>query len=558
MIGRLASAVPTRTAWVLAVGVCASVALVALFAFRAVREWERTATLLAERHAQEAADLLALALTRDMRGAQEAVLANPDWTRPIADGLYDLSGLVASAFARFPYPELFFTWTDRGSENSVEFFVRADRIPRWLGEVPTEERFPVLVRTAPHAARAILARVMEDVDERRLFSIFDAVVDEVPYQVVARVQYRDGFREDPLVVFGFMVNRSWVREHYFPVIARQVARIVSPDSGLIYSMHPEGEAAQHVADAGPSGRRVLPMTFFDPHLIAAAPPQDLLVENWTLQALLDDDAALESARTGAGRTLVLVALAGTVFALGLALTLYSIRSNAKLAQLRADFVATVTHELKTPVATIRAAADTLVSGRVSDGEGSRRYAQLMVNESKHLTRLLDNLLAYARIADTTEVYALRPISVDALIEHALRNARSRLDAAGFKVTLDIEPDLPPIEADWTAVCLVLDNVIDNAIRYSKDTRSLTIAATRENRTIRIRVSDRGIGIPAGELGDVTRRFFRGGGAGPGGSGLGLAIVERIVKDHHGALSIDSAVGSGTTVTIDLPAGAGTA
>jgi signal transduction histidine kinase len=323
-------------------------------------------------------------------------------------------------------------------------------------------------------------------------------------------------------------------------------------------MHPESEANRHGADVRPSGRRVLPMTFFDPHLIAAAPPQDLLVENWTLQALLDDVAALQSARTGAVRTLVLVALAGTVFAFGLALTLYSIRSNAKLAQLRADFVATVTHELKTPVATIRAAADTLVSGRISDGEGARRYAQLMVNESKHLTRLLDNLLAYAQIADTTEVYSLRPIVVDALVDHALRNARSRLEAAGFEVKLEIAPDLPPIEADWTAVCLVLDNIIDNAIRYSKDTRSLTISATRERHAVRIQVSDRGIGIPPGELGHVTRRFFRGRGSGPGGSGLGLAIVERIVKDHRGSLTIESAVGAGSTVTIDLPARAGAA
>ena len=552
MIARLASFVPTRTAWVLAAGVCVSVALVALFAFRAVREWERTATLLAERHAQEAADLLALALTRDMRGAQQSVLSDPDWTRPMSDGSYDLSGLVASAFARFPYPELFFAWTGRGSDSSVEFFVRADRVPHWLGEVPTEDRLPVLVKPAPHAAHTILARVTKDVDDRRLFSIFDASIGDVPYQVVARLRYRDGFREEPLVVFGFMVNRSWVREHYFPVIARQVARIVSPDSGLVYSMHPESEARPN-ANAPPSGRRVVPMTFFDPHLIAAAPPQDLLVENWTLQALLGDDAALESARTGAARTLVLVAIAGTVFALGLALTLYSIRSHAKLAQLRADFVATVTHELKTPVATIRAAADTLVSGRVSDRDGPRRYAQLMVNEAKHLTRLLDNLLAYARIADTTEVYSLRPIAVHALVEHAVRNARSRLDAAGFDVQLDIEPDLPPIEADWTAVCLVLDNIIDNAIRYSRDTRSLTISARHEHDAIRLQVSDRGIGIPAGELAHVTRRFFRGRGAGPGGSGLGLAIVERIVKDHRGALSIESEVGAGSTVTIHLPA-----
>lgn len=552
MIARLSSFVSTRLAWVLAVGVCASVALVALFAFRAVREWERTATLLAERHAQEAADLLALALTRDMRGAQESVLSSPDWSRPISDGSYDLSGVVASAFARFPYPEVFFSSTGRGTETAVEFFVRADRVPPWFGELPTADRFPVLVKTAPHAARAVLARVGQDLNERRQYSIFDVSIGDAAYQVVARLEYQDGFREEPRIVFGFMVDRAWVREHYFPVIARQVARIVSTNSDLIYSMHPENEADHQNRANLPSGRRVVPMTFFDPHLIAAAPPGDLLVENWTLQALVGDDAALQSARVGAGRTLMLVGLGGTVFALGLALTLYSTRSYAKLAQLRADFVATVTHELKTPVATIRAAADTLASGRVSDSDASRRYAQLMVDESKHLTRLLDNLLAYARIADTTEVYSLRPIAVDAFVEHALRNARSRLEAAGFAVKVEVDPDLPPIEADWTAICLVLDNVIDNAIRYSKDHRSLTIRATRDRGAVRIQVADRGVGIPAAEIEHVTRRFFRGRGAGSGGSGLGLAIVERIVTDHRGSLSIESDVGVGSTVSINLP------
>jgi signal transduction histidine kinase len=552
MIARLSSFVSTRLAWVLALSVCASVALVALFAFRAVREWERTATLLAERHAQEAADLLALALTRDMRGAQESVLSSPDWSRPISDGSYDLSGVVASAFARFPYPAAFFSWTGYGTDSSVEFFVRADRVPTWFGELSTVDRFPVLVKTAPDAARAVRTRISQDVNDRRQYSIFDVSIGGAAYQVVARLQYQDGFREEPLIVFGFMVDRAWVREHYFPVIARQVARIVSTNSDLIYSMHPENETNHQNPANLPSGRRILPMTFFDPHLIAAAPPGDLFVENWTLQALVGDDAALQSARVGAGQTLMLVGLGGTVFALGLALTLYSTRSYAKLAQLRADFVATVTHELKTPVATIRAAADTLASGRVSDTDASRRYAQLMVDESKHLTRLLDNLLAYARIADTTEVYSLRPIAVDAFVEHALRNARSRLEAAGFDVKVEVDPDLPPIEADWTAICLVLDNIIDNAIRYSKEHRSLTIRATREHGAIRIQVADRGVGIPAAEIAHVTRRFFRGRGAGSGGSGLGLAIVERIVTDHRGSLSIESDVGVGSTVSINLP------
>jgi signal transduction histidine kinase len=553
MIGRIASVITTRLVWVLAIGVCASVMLLAVFAFRAVREWERTATLLAERHAQEGADLLALALTRDMRGAQESVLSSQDWSESMLDRFYDPRNVVASTFARFPYPELFFAWTGSGSETAVQFFVRADRVPSWIGHLSTRERFPVLVETAPHAARPLLARVMRDVTGRRRFSIFDIQIGEAVYQVVARLQYRDPFREEPLLVFGFMVNLNWVREHYFPVVARQVARIASANSDLVFSMHPESEANQ-TADGIPRGRRVLPMTFFDPFLIAADPPPDLMVENWTLQALLADDAALRSARVGAGRTLTVVALGGAGFAVGLALTLYSVRSYAKLAQLRADFVATVTHELKTPIATIRAAGDTLVSGRLSDGDAARRYAQLMVNESKHLTRLLDNLLAYARIADTTEAYSFRPIAVDAIVEQSLRSARSRLESAGFEVQVDIPAELPSVHADWTAICLALDNLVDNAIRYSKENRSLAIRAARDNETVRIQMSDRGIGIPPSEIRHVTRRFFRGRAAGSGGSGLGLAIVERIVKDHGGSMSIESSVGVGSTVSITLPIG----
>jgi signal transduction histidine kinase len=552
VIARLASLVSNRLVWVLAVSVCASVALLAVFAFRAVREWERTAARLAERHAQEGADLLALALTRDMRAAQESVLSAQDWSNSMPDGSYDASNLVASTFARFPYPEAFFTWTASDPPASANFFVRADRVPPWIGEHAAHDRSPVLVESAPHAARPLIARVMRDVAERRRFSIFDITLGDAIYQVIARLQYRDAFREEPLVVFGFVVNLDWVREHYFPEIARQVARIVSTNSDLVFSMHPETEVGRAAADGIPKGQRVVAVTFFDPLLIAADPPLDLTVENWTLQALLADDAALQSARVGARRTMTLVALGGTVFAIGLALTLYATLSYAKLAQLRADFVATVTHELKTPIATIRAAADTLLAGRVTDGDASRRYAQLMVNESKLLTRLLDNLLAYARIADTTEVYSLRPIAVEAIVDHALRNARSRLDAAGFDVQVDLPAELPPVEADWTAICLVLDNLVDNAIRYSKERRSLAISASRKNSTVTIQVADRGIGIPSAEIAHVTRRFFRGRGAGSGGSGLGLAIVERIVKDHGGSLSIQSSVGVGSAVSITLP------
>src|SRR5712692_240339 len=302
MIGRLASVLNPKLAPWLAFGVCVSVALVGVFAYRAVREWQRTATLLAERHAQEGADMLALALTRDMRGAQASVLSSQEWSDSMPDGSNDLSDLVASTFARFPYPESFFAWSGRGSESSVRFYARSDRQPPWARVISTGEAFPVLVAAAPSAARQLVERVTADINQRRRFSIFDIAIGGEVYQVVARLQYRDPFREELHHVFGFMVNLNWVRQYYFPEVARQVARIASAGSGLVFSTYPESDGAPHdipMANNAITGRRVVPMFFFDPLLIAVDPPSDLRVENWTLQTVLGDDATLRSARVGA-------------------------------------------------------------------------------------------------------------------------------------------------------------------------------------------------------------------------------------------------------------------
>ena len=109
-----------------------------------------------------------------------------------------------------------------------------------------------------------------------------------------------------------------------------------------------------------------------------------------------------------------------------------------------------------------------------------------------------------------------------------------------------------ILGDRMALKLMFDNLVDNAIRYAGNARVLQIRAHKEGSAARIEVSDRGIGIPAHELGQVTRRFYRGRRAGSGGSGLGLSIAARIIDDHRGVLAISSVVDAGTTVTLTLP------
>ena len=118
--------------------------------------------------------------------------------------------------------------------------------------------------------------------------------------------------------------------------------------------------------------------------------------------------------------------------------------------------------------------------------------------------------------------------------------------------VDLPDDLPLVEGDPNALSLLLNNLIDNAIRYSKDEHWLGVSAHTNGTSVTIEVSDHGTGIPADELSRVTRKFFRGRSAVSGGSGLGLAIVDRIVTDHGGTMDIRSQAGQGTTVSVTLP------
>jgi signal transduction histidine kinase len=353
-----------------------------------------------------------------------------------------------------------------------------------------------------------------------------------------------------------MVNLNWVRDNYFGDIVRQVTRIAGADSALRFSLTDDYASS---AEPDPKtdalaavGRRTLVMAFFDPLTVAIDRPTDLNLQEWTIHAAADNDEMLLSARVDARRTLLVTIVASLVFTAGLALSVRAMRAQTALEQLRSEFVSTVTHELKTPIAAIRAAGDTLVSHRVMIDDGSRKYAHMVVEQSKQLTRLVDNLLAYSRITDVTEAYSFKPVAVAEIIGEILKNSRSRLETAGFRVTLAIPTNLPAVRADWTAIYLVFDNIIDNALRYSQKQRWVNVAASVIDGTIRVDIEDHGIGIPPYDVEQVTKKFFRGTGSGSGGSGLGLAIAKRIVSDHGGVLMVQSAVGVGTTVSVTLP------
>jgi two-component system phosphate regulon sensor histidine kinase PhoR len=551
MIPRPRTLVAEPSTWLAAL-ICCGLCALAWFGYRATDQWQRSAALLADHRGYEAADLLTRALTRDMSGVQTSILNSPEQNRHAFDPPYEANGLVALAFARYPYPEFFFGWTSSG-EGPV-MFARTDRLPAWLTPRERADVYPVEVRRNPPEMATLRQRVALDIAMRRRYSVFDMSIEGVRYQIVALLSYEGLTRERIDRVFGVAVNLEWARDHYFNDILQQVAQI----AGSATSFAVVDEQGHRIAGTlEPDSRqtvatRAFPVLFFDPTLVAVDPPADLSERSWTVVTSAAGDPTFVLAARGARRSLMVVGAGVALLALSLIATASAARASAAVATVRADFVATVTHELKTPLSTIRAVGETLVRGRVKTDQDLNRYAHLLVREERRLTRLVNNLLAYSRVTDVTEVYSFETLEPAALVSEATQGFRRQLTDSDVRLDMDVPPDLPAVRADRTAIILALDNLIDNAIRYSGEAKTISVRASSEAKLVRFDVIDRGVGIPTDDLPKVRRRFVRGRTAKGQGNGLGLAIVNRIAADHQGVLEITSEVGVGTTATLLIP------
>ena len=554
---RVPSSITDKPAAALAIGICASVALLSWFGYRALTEWRNASVLLADRRSSEAADLLVLGLSRDMSGVQELVLNLPQWDQFVTDRPHGVSNIVANGFARYPYPESFFAWReDSGTDaDTVIFFNRPDRRPPWAPVEAVPSLFPVSIARQPETARKILDQIFRDAARSRHLSAFEMPLAGVSYQIVAQLTYRDAFREHLSQVVGFMVNLQWVRKHYFPELAKEVLGIEGPEHGLTLSITDDGGevvAGSKLADGGAlTHRRQFTLLFFDPDLQVYS-SHDLTSELWTVAVSASNDPSLTRAITIANRMLMIGAASALALAAGLILTVRAERAGTQVAQMRSDFVSTVTHELKVPIATIRAAAETLAKSRLT-GMSFQTCGRIVLMEARRLSHLVENLLAYSRVTDVADIYTLEPVEISVIFNDIQQDFEAQLDQGGFELEMHIAPGAPRILADRSALRLLFNNLVDNAVKYSGQGRAVHLNADWTGRDISIEVVDAGVGIPQEEIPLVTRKFYRGQRATGGGSGLGLAIASRIAEDHGGKLHIRSELGQGTTVTVTLQA-----
>lgn len=238
----------------------------------------------------------------------------------------------------------------------------------------------------------------------------------------------------------------------------------------------------------------------------------------------------------------------------------AVRREVSLAELKSNFVADVSHELKTPLALIRLYAETLQSGRVPTEEKRREYYDIITRESTRLTNLINNILDFARIEAGRKEYELQSIDPAEVIRQTYEAYRPQLEHAGFEHQLTLAPDLPRIDADKDAISQVLVNLINNAIKYSAEDKFLHVDVATDVRRgrggILISVHDRGIGIRPEDRAYLTEGFYRA--RDPhvrqqGGTGLGLALVRHIVEIHGGSLDVETRLVKGSTFRVFLPA-----
>ncbi len=524
--------------------------------YRAAREWQLSSVQLVDRRVREMASVLVRALGRDMQGVQASTLAAQQWSVSSFGPPYEINDTIASEFARHPYPELFFGWR-AGTTPAIMFFGRTDRRPPWLQSDARARRYPVELGSSDTVSAMLIDRIGRDIRAGRRYSTFEVTIEGLPYQVIARPLYRDGSRTEMTSVFGFMVNLDWARQSYFTALADEVSRIADDGGGLEYQIVDDAGRSLRASDTAPAREAwaavTFPVLFFDPNLVKLDAPLDLPQRIWRIEVNGAREPTLALATTGARLTMLVIGAAAILMGAGLVVAMRAVRASADLATMRSEFVSTVTHELKTPLATIRAIGQTLVRGRVRTPEDIQTYAGMLVREESRLARLVDNLLAYARITEATDVYSFEALEPATIAAEALRGLPGQFGDANYQMDVDVPESLPPIRADRTAMVLALGNLLDNAFRYSGTSLRVALEARHAGHEVVFTVTDAGIGIPADEINRVQRRFARARNANGRGSGLGLAIVSRVVADHRGRLQITSTVNVGTRVTMAIPA-----
>jgi signal transduction histidine kinase len=388
----------------------------------------------------------------------------------------------------------------------------------------------MIMTNAPPNPKLIRLTVDERDSQNRI--IVKPIVDEKSRVVGVAGMFIDKsvFFEDYLAATIKETKQSWFPDEHDDV----VVTVFNHDDELIYASQPfEGEAKEVGL--------MLPFIFTD----------------YYLGVRMRDMTEAQRSRWSFLLSLSFSILTALVLIGGIILALRAASRAMKLSQMKADFVSNVSHELRTPLASIRVFGEFLKLGRIKEQHKIHEYGEYIETESRRLTQLINNILDFSKIESGQRTYQFEEADIEHVVVDTLKTFDVVLEQNGF--TIDFrksEHRLPPVIMDSNAIAQALINLLDNAVKYSGESKAISVRLGQENGFVTIAVSDHGIGIEREDCGKVFEKFYRVGNClvhDVKGSGLGLSIVKHVVEAHHGRVTVESEPGNGSTFTIHLPA-----
>jgi len=348
------------------------------------------------------------------------------------------------------------------------------------------------------------------------------------------------------------------------VVWHDVDRIVAELMPQLFKDPDRGNARMNIVDE--NGRII-----FGPPIkvgkLGVIKPFPNTLYNWRLQVALASAEEIE--KQVERRRLIemsMVIVAGIVTVAGLVIFISASLKERRISGLKSEFVANVSHELKTPLSLIRMFGELLLLERATTDEKKKQYLSIIVGESERLTALIENVLDFARVERGKAEYDFALANVGDAARRAIDIFKFRAERDAVELELEVAADLPEARIDQRAIELCIMNLIDNAIKYAKEGGRVKVLVKRRGANVVIEVADFGPGIPKVEQGRIFERFYRGSvaaGTRARGSGIGLALVQHIVESHGGRATVESPTGAkkdgeaadkggGATFTLELP------
>ncbi|MFC2096753.1 sensor histidine kinase [Bacteroidota bacterium] len=244
-----------------------------------------------------------------------------------------------------------------------------------------------------------------------------------------------------------------------------------------------------------------------------------------------------------------------ILACGLFFTLSTVNNELRLSKMKSNFISTVSHEFKSPLTLIRQMAEMLEGGRVPSPERRQKYYSSMLQESERLSHLIDNILDFSKMEVGQKNFRFEKQSLSFIVEEAVSSYNNQWEHKGIKIEFILPDPIEDLVFDSNAIKQVLLNLIDNACKYSRDSKIIEVKLTQNISKVILEVKDHGIGINKDEQDKIFSRFYRAGDDHTQkvkGSGIGLTIVKQIVEAHKGYINVESEPGKGSVFQIVLP------